>query len=949
MEAKLFPLLPENVSEDLLTAMSDQERRNIVSFLGSAQFEQVALHVTVSIYNGADEVDLAAAREELRLSLRLALGPEAHSLYEATELIYNLVVRAANETLARLQVPGSAKASSSLVATSAKMSAASVRNCEVMKHLGVLSEVDAFTAALRAQIKAAYGTMKLPHAALSRPLPYSKIYVPQYISRYTDSRDAGPLGGKPLIDANTLVSTQLRFVLLGDPGAGKSTFASKFAFDLATDRVPILQNRVPLLVILRDHTDMLRESADSTLLDCIKASCGRPHHVFPSLETIEHVLLSGRAILILDGVDELGDSSLRGHLAQLITGFANRYPLTQMVVTSRVVGYFDAPLDADQFPTYAVRPFVESQIASYVGKWFAASSALYQEPSQQLADAFLVESAAAAADLRSNPLLLSLLCGMYASMQYIPRNRPEVYEKCAEMLFERWDKSRGVHVPLRFAADIRPAVQQLAWRLLTDTKQRVALPREEILRFLTEYLKSKRYEDEDEALQAANDFLAFCAGRAWALAEVGSTQEEPVYGFTHRTFLEYFAASRLVRQNPDPKAVWEEISSKINDSSWREVGLLAVQILDRTVEDGGNDLLALVLADGKSRLSHLAFVADAFRSIYPSPGLGRELARQTAQAICSISTTDRLPIIYEPKTLEHFFAIDDLVISLFVRQYDYRNRIVEMLVIELTNLVGKSPWWRDPAALFLAVLAKLVPSRLPREWSVSALPERGAGPAQKWQALFRFTSTVDLKRLPTECIIGHPLFFSGIRSAPAEVLLRNVLQATESGDQYLAILKRIESRFLTVRLPWVTIRAPQRPVPLPRVQVEGPSKLVTHLTLDELRRIPAEAQAIAAFLTMPYVEVTEVSPELLEKMRQAVAGAAGSLPIFSLMFSARNGVVATDEWFRMVGFADLLSESKNLLELWLSGRVSVTEISRCADQKFYVSYDDFNIFIEDDD
>ena len=48
--------------------------------------------------------------------------------------------------------------------------------------------------------------------------------------------------------------------------------------------------------------------------------------------------------------------------------------------------------------------------------------------------AFISESASVA-DLRSNPLMLALLCILYRGAGSLPRNRTEVYEQCASMLY----------------------------------------------------------------------------------------------------------------------------------------------------------------------------------------------------------------------------------------------------------------------------------------------------------------------------------------------------------------------------------------------------------------------------------------------------------------------------------------------------------------------------------
>lgn len=55
-------------------------------------------------------------------------------------------------------------------------------------------------------------------------------------------------------------------------------------------------------------------------------------------------------MVIFDGLDELIDISLRRDVVQAVEGFAYRYPTVQIIVTSRRIGYEDAPLDPDLFP-----------------------------------------------------------------------------------------------------------------------------------------------------------------------------------------------------------------------------------------------------------------------------------------------------------------------------------------------------------------------------------------------------------------------------------------------------------------------------------------------------------------------------------------------------------------------------------------------------------------------
>src|SRR5262249_44862808 len=161
-------------------------------------------------------------------------------------------------------------------------------------------------------------------------------------------------------------------------------------------------------------------------------------------------------------------------------------------------GYAEAGLDPALFRICALAPFDNERVESYVLRWFAVDDGSLPAERAGLAASFLRESAAIG-DLRSSPLLLSVLCAMYATDHYIPGNRGEVYERCALMVFERWDRMRGIARTLGFTGRVRSAVRELAWTLFTEyasPKQ----PRSRILRILERHLGGKGF-DEDEAAE----------------------------------------------------------------------------------------------------------------------------------------------------------------------------------------------------------------------------------------------------------------------------------------------------------------------------------------------------------------------------------------------------------------------------------------------------------------
>jgi hypothetical protein len=299
--------------------------------------------------------------------------------------------------------------------------------------------------------------------------------------------------------------------------------------------------------------------------------------------------------VIFDGLDELLDTSSRQEVTGDVESFCTLYPSAPVLVTSREVGYEQAPLDQKRFESFRLSPFTEGQVEDYAKKWFGADEELTPEQKKQMAGAFLRESRIVP-DLRSNPLMLALMCNIYRGENYIPKNRPDLYEKCAVMLFEKWDKKRGILVPLPFEAHVRPAMQYLAHWIYSDERLQGGVTENSLVKKATEYLSKWLFDDPLEAEHAAREFIEFCRGRAWVFTDTGTTRTgERLYQFTHRTFLEYFTSAHLVRTNPTPDRLGPLLRPRIARREWDVVSQLAFQIQHRNVEGAGDELLTHLL------------------------------------------------------------------------------------------------------------------------------------------------------------------------------------------------------------------------------------------------------------------------------------------------------------------------------------------------------------------
>jgi predicted NACHT family NTPase len=239
---------------------------------------------------------------------------------------------------------------------------------------------------------------------------------------------------------------------------------------------------------------------------------------------VERLLLNGSAVVFFDGLDELVDTARRREVAQRVENFATHYPLASVAVTSRRIGYKQAKLDSSQFSAFQLAAFTEAQTKEYAAKWFAQERRLTDQEPAQWAEAFARESAAVP-DLRSNPLMLSLLCILYRGENSLPRNRPAVYERCSTLLFETWDSSRSINVDVQIRDLMEPVLRHLAHWLLIRNVATPVVTEEQLTGETARYLQDRSYEDVEKSTRAAQEFIRFCKGRAWVFTEVGTSGE----------------------------------------------------------------------------------------------------------------------------------------------------------------------------------------------------------------------------------------------------------------------------------------------------------------------------------------------------------------------------------------------------------------------------------------
>jgi hypothetical protein len=623
----------------IIRETTSQFSRELQNYLDSAEFSSLAMSVTVHEFAAAGKRQqlkgLDDAKANLRTSVTTLPGANTVDTDAIIEEIWQSLTASIIEHVEQIHASNSLPPESraAVVRMAANYARADLQRSEFIKNVDRLAGYHDFEESYKEQVRSIHATMKLPHAGTTKRVAYSRLFVePHFILREDSSKKHHSRDSSA--DLNEVISSSHRVVILGDPGGGKSTLSLKLAFDIARNSLPASSAAVPFLVVLRDYTREF-ETGKATMLQYLEDLCKSPYNVEPDRGFVEYALSSGRAFVIFDGLDELIDTALRRRVVELVESFAYRYPMTPILVTTRKVGYEEAPLDEALFTPVQLAQLNDSDVQSYADKWFSLDNTIEKNRREELSRSFYTDSRFVA-DLTRNPLMLSLMCGIYASENYIPANRPEVYKKCAELLFDKWDKQRGIVTPLPFDAHVKHAINSLAYSIYSSPEKQSGLTRDQLIRFVTSFLLQKRFEDEDEAEAAASQFVDFCTGRAWVLSNVGSDAAQELYGFTHRTFLEYFAANQLVRLNPTAAQLFIKLRRRIARAEWDVVSQLALQIVGNNTEDGIDDFLERVLdaitsAPLEEKVNLVSFAGRSLAFAVPRPQLLRDICRASVE------------------------------------------------------------------------------------------------------------------------------------------------------------------------------------------------------------------------------------------------------------------------------------------------------------------------------
>lgn len=377
-------------------------------------------------------------------------------------------------------------------------------------------------------------------------------------------------------------------VLLGDPGAGKSTFLKYLALSLASGSSPSpsLAGYLPVVLALSAYAEAIADE-DLSLVEFVSRHYKARGLAAALGPVVEAVLGAGKALVLFDGLDEVKDLGRRHLVAGRLTDFFNlhRRAGNRFVLTSRIVGYREVRLACEGLLEATLIDFDDEEIEAFVGKWTGAieraargagEAAAFEAKREREELLSAIQHNEGVRLLAANPLLLTILALMKRQGVALPDRRVDLYRNCVEVLLKHWSLARnlagrgGTELPV--VETLRVLAPVALW--MQKTSPGAGLVKEEDLR--RELVRVLAERGQAEPAAAADKFLEDLRQHCGLLIDRGGRQ----FGFLHLTFQEYLAAVGLRQLNQQStEGIVAELAAHLDEAPWREVILLSVGYL----------------------------------------------------------------------------------------------------------------------------------------------------------------------------------------------------------------------------------------------------------------------------------------------------------------------------------------------------------------------------------
>ncbi|WTP25382.1 NACHT domain-containing protein [Streptomyces sp. NBC_00203] len=460
--------------------------------------------------------------------------------------------------------------------------------------------------------------------------------LPQLRADMSDWEEAGGEGSGMRVEA--ALGGAARVLLRGEAGSGKTTLLRWLAVTAArgafTGELADWNGLTPVFVKLREYSDRPLPTPEA-MLDGVAA----PLTGIMPRGWVERQLDSGRALLLIDGVDELLDRERRAVRDWLRT-LLRTYGEVRVVVTSRPAAAGADWLRREDFTTLNLDRMTPPDLAAFVRQWHQAVRELGDElpcgadelPRYEQSLLTSLKDRAHLQSLAGTPLLAAMLCAMHLTRgSQLPRDRMELYRNALHTLVHDRDADRNVPSAVESKlslGDKLVVLRDLAWRLSDNNRSEIAM--EQAAVHVGAKLTAMRH------LDAALDGKLVLE----QLRDRSGMLRSPAQGrldFVHRTFQEYLAAEEAAEEDRIGNLV-----GRAHLDLWRETIIMVAGHANARQRE---ELLGGILDRAEEEPRHartLRLLAASCQETLPSVSeeLGERLEEAVAQLLPARRKTD---------------------------------------------------------------------------------------------------------------------------------------------------------------------------------------------------------------------------------------------------------------------------------------------------------------------
>ena len=248
-----------------------------------------------------------------------------------------------------------------------------------------------------------------------------------------------------------------RLVVVGDPGAGKTTFLRRVSWELCRNLIGghafaepwrELQSdspKLPVFVSLAELYAKAMTVPDDGGTPDTSAGCLEK---FLSVQAVQHnwgldagffqqQLERGECFVMLDGLDEAPHRLARKSLVELIENVARSYPDCRLVVTSRPAAFVDeAVLPQPEFAHASIEPLDDAGVQSFLSRWcqclYVDEPLAAEEHCRELLASFRAKPEIRR--MARNPVMLTALAVVHWNERTLPEQRAELYKSVLRWL-----------------------------------------------------------------------------------------------------------------------------------------------------------------------------------------------------------------------------------------------------------------------------------------------------------------------------------------------------------------------------------------------------------------------------------------------------------------------------------------------------------------------------------